>query len=170
MKLASLAFAACLAAAATTADAATHRPVPHHAAPAQPAGIMLACEGTAARIVAGGMMGTDRNEYSIAFHVRATPGSPEVAIMGVGGTRILKPGRYVASFHGGSVTLTMPWIDSNNHPQTLTLTIDPRGDFSGETVESMPDAANALCGLLGDSCGLMRVAIRIEMSGTCWGK
>jgi hypothetical protein len=143
---------------------------PKRTAPALPAIKVMACEGTASTVVNNAMIGTSRSESNIGFGVRINPAASELAIMGVQGSKNIKAGRHLMQRDGSNYVVNIPWTDSNNVPQTLTMSFDRQENFSGITEESMlrNPAADMLCSFMGGYCEALQYSMKREYTGVCW--
>ncbi|WAC47568.1 hypothetical protein OVA03_12765 [Asticcacaulis sp. SL142] len=163
-----ISIAAIFAALSLSAFAADAKP--KRTAPALPAVKVMACEGTASTVVNNAMIGTSRSESNIGFGVRMNPAASELAIMGVQGSKNIKAGRHLMQRDGSNYVVNIPWTDSNNVPQTLTMLFDRQGNFSGVTEESVMKnpSADLLCPFLGGYCEALQYSMKHEYAGVCW--
>lgn len=132
----------------------------------------MMCEDTSAR-VARSFIQTTRNKSQIGFMLRLDVRNRQATIMGVQGTRIIRPSRHPLTEGADGRQVVMNWTDNNNMPRTVTITFNTDGSFFGRTEEVPVNAqANALaCGLMGsDLCGMMSVSAQTEISRVCWAR
>lgn len=131
----------------------------------------MMCEGRSARITRT-FADTARNERPVTFMLRLDRANRQATIMGVQGSRVIRPGRHPLTGGPGQAQIVMNWTDSTNTPQTVTVTFERDGSFHGRTAESpITTQAGALaCGLMGDLCGMMQMTAQTEISGVCWSR
>lgn len=138
---------------------------------AQASSSEMMCEGRSARI-SRTFADTSRNETPVTFMLRLDRANRQATIMGVQGSRVIRPGRYPLTGGAGQTQIVMNWTDSSNTPQSVTVTFERDGSFHGRTAESPVNSqAGALaCGLMGDLCGMMQMTAQTEVTGVCWSR
>ena len=138
---------------------------------AQASSSEMMCEGRSARITRS-FADTSRNETHVTFMLRLDRANRQATIMGVQGSRVIRPGRHPLADGAGQTQIVMNWTDSSNTPQSVTVTFERDGSFHGRTPESPVNTqAGALaCGLMADLCGMMQMTAQTEISGVCWSR
>ncbi len=158
---------------ATSAEASTKRKkaATKRQAITQPAMVNMACEGRVATITRTAFASPSRDETPISFLMSIDPVSGVATIMRSSGSRMIKAGRYPVFPSEGGIDFSLNWTDSNNKGQTLTLTFNAEGSFSGETQSSQPNniGIEIFRQFLGSEYApVMDITTRHRVEGACW--
>ena len=143
-------------------------PVVASAKPATAAAPVI-CQGTVAYVRGTTLGGDTRSEYQFGFGLRKNS-SHEALIVGVQGTTILKPGKYLITPAGKGYSLFVSWTDRQNSYQSMTLKFSPDGTFSGSSGESTVSTPgqDMTCQLFGSQiCEAATVRATTSISGVC---
>jgi hypothetical protein len=158
---------------ATSAEASTKRKkaAAKRQAITQPAMVNMACEGRIATITRTAFASPSRDETPISFLMSIDPASGVATIMRSAGSRMIKAGRYPVFPSERGIDISLNWTDSNNQGQTLTLTFNADGAFSGDTQSSQPKniGIEVFRQFLGSEYApVMDITTHHRVEGSCW--